>query len=240
MRRWRPSCRVDDPSCGSRVCGTVSSPVRVVLVGDVRLYIEGLTHLLARDGRACIVGASVGVHDATEYARRTNPDVMLVDIAMHDSLRVVTALHHEIADVPIVGLAVPNCEDDVVAYAEAGVSGFVPQDASLDDLVGTLESSVRGELRCSPRMAMALLRRLASVAEDPRPASQALTRRERQVRDLLEAGLTNKEIARELGIEFSTAKNHVHRLLEKLGARGRVDVLARRPAATPRQGIRRT
>jgi DNA-binding NarL/FixJ family response regulator len=212
----------------------------VVLLGDVRLYVEGLTHLLARDGRACIVGASLGFDGAADCARRTNPDVVLVDIAMHDSLRVVGALHHEIAEVPLVGLAVPSREDEIVAYAEAGVSGFVPRDASLDDLVGALESAVRGELRCSPRLAMALLRRLASVADDPRPASQLLTRRERQVRDLLEAGLTNKEIARELGIEFSTAKNHVHRLLEKLGARGRVDILARRPALGPRQGSHRT
>jgi two-component system, NarL family, nitrate/nitrite response regulator NarL len=84
---------------------------------------------------------------------------------------------------------------------------------------------------------MALLRRLASVAEAPRTSSAPpLTRRELEVRDLLAAGLTNKEIARELGIEFSTAKNHVHRLLEKLGAHGRSEVVARR--ASPRLHVR--
>ena len=109
------------------------------------------------------------------------------------------------------------------------VSGYVSREDSLDDLVAVVESVGRGELLCSPRVAASLLRRVASRAGtrwDSAPTHH-LTAREAQIGQLIQEGLSNKEIASRLGIEVTTAKNHVHNLLEKLQVHRRAEAVAR-------------
>ncbi len=207
---------------------SAAAPIRVLLGGDIRLYCEGLADLLGRDGRALVVAVGTETAEMVKSAARTSPDVVLVDMAMTGSLEVVRATREAHPRLPVIGLAVPDREPEIVACAEAGVSGFVPRDATLDHLVETLRSAIDGELRCSPRIAMALVRRLAALSPQLESSLElSLTRRERQVLRLIGSGLTNKEIAAELGIEPSTAKNHVHRVLEKLRVRRRSEAVAR-------------
>jgi two-component system, NarL family, nitrate/nitrite response regulator NarL len=207
---------------------SVGAPIRVLLVGDIRLYCEGLSDLLVRDGRALVVAVATESAEMLESARRTSPDVVLVDMAMNGSLEVVRATREAFATLPVIGLAVPAREPEIIACAEAGVSGFVPREASLDDLIAAFQCAIEGELRCSPRIAMALARRLAALSPRLEPSLElSLTRRELQVLRLIGSGLTNKEIAAELGIEPSTAKNHVHRVLEKLRVHRRTEAVAR-------------
>jgi DNA-binding NarL/FixJ family response regulator len=110
----------------------------------------------------------------------------------------------------------------------------------LDDIVAATTAVVRGETACSPRVAATLLRRVADRARE-RPYSEfaPLTSRERQVVALIDEGLSNKEIAARLCIELSTVKNHVHNLLEKLGARGRAEAAARVRVALHASGAAR-
>jgi DNA-binding NarL/FixJ family response regulator len=119
-------------------------------------------------------------------------------------------------------------EDQVVACAEAGIAGYVDRDASLRDLVATVRSVARGELLCSPRIAARLMRRVAELADQPRPPQTPahLTRREREVVALIDEGLSNKEIAQRLNIELPTVKHHVHNVIEKLGVRSRLQAAA--------------
>ena len=116
-----------------------------------------------------------------------------------------------------------------MACAEAGVAGFVTRDQSLADAVGVVESVTCGESACSPRTAAALLRRVAVLSGQRKPPEPpvGLTLRERQIAGLIARGRSNKEIARELSIEVSTVKNHVHHMLEKLGVAGRAEAAAR-------------
>ena len=119
-------------------------------------------------------------------------------------------------------------ESDVLTCAEAGVAGFVPVEASLADLVATVEGVARGEFACSARIAGVLLRHVGNLAlarTSPR-ALPALTARELEVLRLLDGRCSNKQIARQLGIEVATVKNHVHRLLEKLHVHRRMDAVA--------------
>jgi DNA-binding NarL/FixJ family response regulator len=128
----------------------------------------------------------------------------------------------------IIALGVEDDEDIVLACAEAGVSGFVPPEGTLDDLLATVESVRRGEILCSPRTAGVLLRRVASLAgnRDSAWIELRLTRRELQIVQLIDEGCSNKEIARLLTISLATVKNHVHNILEKLDVTRRSEAAA--------------
>jgi DNA-binding NarL/FixJ family response regulator len=134
----------------------------------------------------------------------------------------------------VVGIAVPDGEDDVIACAEAGLSGYVTRTDSIAATVEAIESVARGELVTTPRMAAALLQRVRNLATSaPAPGAVRLTPREREIADLLGDGHSNKAIAQRLHIEPTTVKNHVHNILAKLGVSRRADA-AQRLRALPR------
>jgi DNA-binding NarL/FixJ family response regulator len=132
-------------------------------------------------------------------------------------------------EIKVVALGIPGVEPDVIAIAEAGASGYVARDGSMDDLVAVVESVARGECLLSPDIAAKLFRRVATLAREPRlePMDGKLTARELDVLGLIDDGLSNKEIAKALSIELPTVKNHVHSVLEKLNVRRRTAAAAR-------------
>lgn len=201
---------------------------RTLLVTDVRLYREGLMHVLAQDERIVIIGAASSTDEAIERAHATNPDVILLDMAMHRSLAAAHALIERVPDAKIVVFAIPEDPDLVIKCAEVGVSGLVTRDSSVNEIVESVEASMRGELHCSPRVAGSLFRRIATLARDPRDTNLIanLTKREVRILDLIDDGLSNKEIANALTIEVATVKNHVHNILEKLQVRSRGEASA--------------
>jgi two-component system, NarL family, nitrate/nitrite response regulator NarL len=201
--------------------------ISVLLVSDIRLYREGVEAALVRHGGVDIVGGAAGLRDALVLAARTRPNVALVDTTMPDSIAFIRALRNAVPEVQAVALTVNEREGEVVACAEAGVSGYVTRESSLDDLVAAISSVVRGEMLCSPRIAATLVRHVATLAATPlaKPAA-TLTGRELEVVALLEEGLSNKEIAGRLLIEAATVKNHVHNILEKLQVHGRSEAAA--------------
>lgn len=215
--------------------------ITVLIVGDIRLYRDGLARLLDRDDRVKVVGTAPGLEHAMEWIRKSQPRVVLLDLAMPDSLTAAKAILAEWPDVRIVALAVPEVSRDVIACAEAGVAGYVPRQGSLEDLILTLESVDRGEFRCSPNIAASLLRRVAKLAAErgEGPESVHLTPRELEIVGLIDRGMSNKEIARRLGIELATAKNHVHNILDKLHVSRRGEAAARVRDRLPRRSAPR-
>jgi DNA-binding NarL/FixJ family response regulator len=201
--------------------------VRLLIVTGIRLYREGLARVLATDGRFDVVRTAATMDEAlTELAARPL-DVVLLDAAGPAALAGVAVLAESSPDTSVVALGIGDSESEIIAYAEAGAAGYVPRDASVADLIVTVESAARGELRCSPRTAGALLRRLAHLAGQRAPVDDPqLTHREIEVVRLIDSGLTNKEIAAELCIEVATVKNHVHNIIEKLGVRRRGEAAA--------------
>jgi two-component system, NarL family, nitrate/nitrite response regulator NarL len=217
--------------------------IRVLIVADIRLYREGLAEALVRREALQVVGTAGSREYAVAAVNECHPDVVLVDMAMQEGRATARALLDHAPDLRVVALAVPEREPEMLSCAELGVSGLVPRDASLEELVATLESAARGEVRCSPRMAAAILRRLAALAAERGAAriDVLLTGREREVVELIDRGLSNKEIARRLGIEVPTVKNHVHNILEKLQVHRRGEAAAwvrgRMPRSTPAQDL---
>jgi DNA-binding NarL/FixJ family response regulator len=140
------------------------------------------------------------------------------------------ALARDTPHARVVALAVPESERHVIACAEAGIVGYVAREASFTDLVAAIEGAARGEAHCSPRVAGGLLRRLGalSLERDQHEVGDArLTARELEIVGLIDRGLSNKEIATALSIGVPTVKNHVHHVLEKLGAERRSQAAAR-------------
>jgi DNA-binding NarL/FixJ family response regulator len=133
-------------------------------------------------------------------------------------------------DLRVVVFALADGEAGIVGWAEAGASGYVARDGNADDLIAAVDGAMRGEVFCSPKLAGLLFARVAELAGDTALAQVAggLTPREQEIMALVDEGLGNKEIARRLGIENSTVKNHVHRILAKMQVHGRGEAAARR------------
>jgi DNA-binding NarL/FixJ family response regulator len=203
--------------------------IRIVIVGEIRLYRDGLAEVLSRKPGVEVVGSLGPGDDAYVAISRLRPDVVLLDMVTAGSHAAVSRVRELAPDTRVVALGIADVERDVIRCAEAGIAGYVPREGSLDSLVEAIESAVLGELLCSPRMAGTLLRRIAALARrGPDGAgSDSLTSRETEILRLIEEGRSNKDIARHLGIEVATVKNHVHNLLEKLHVHRRGEAAAR-------------
>lgn len=212
------------------------SPTSVFIVADVRLYREGLAKSLAGCSRLVVVGSSASRTDARERIPQLRPDVVLIDVAMRDSLELIRDLRADASRCKVLAFAVEDVAADIIECAEAGAAGYVTADASMDDLVGAVEGIGRGELVCSPRVAAQLFGRISERGGRSPVETRTLTSRERQVLDCIRQGKSNKEIAQRLNIAEPTVKNHVHHLLEKLEVATRAQAAAR--LALPSAGRR--
>jgi two-component system, NarL family, nitrate/nitrite response regulator NarL len=226
-------------SRSSRQSSAVGTLARVLIVADIRLYREGLAAMLDREPGLAVVATATDGHAALRAAREVSPDVVLVDLGMADSTAVVRRLSDGVPRTAVVALTVPETERAVIDCAEAGVAGYVTRAGSLTDVVAAVTSAARGEALCSPRMARMLLRRLRTLDREPTSnGSEAfLTARELEIVELIDEGLSNKEIAQRLVIEVPTVKNHVHHILEKLQVHRRSQAAAQVRARRARLGL---
>jgi len=206
--------------------------VRAMVAASVRLYRDGLAHSL---GAAMQVVAQTGdAPDTLDQASRLAPDVIVLDVSLDGALPLVRSLYEAVPAVRVVAFAVDDAaEQQVLACAEAGVAGWIGRDATAAEIVDAALRAARGELLCSARTAALLTQRLAALARErlapaPAPAAQ-LTPREAEIGELLCRGHSNKHIARALGLQLATVKNHVHNILEKLevSSRGEAGALLR-------------
>lgn len=189
--------------------------IQLALVTPVRLLQEGLAHLLRERGHSLRVEAIYPDDALVPRLLAIAPDVILVDIvAVRQG--VVRRVHEAMPASRVVVFAVEEVEADLLACAEVGVAGFVARDASVEELFAAIASAQRGELHCSPRIAALMFGRLTAMARGGITDRLSLTGRQLEIVRLIEEGLSNKEIARQLSIEVSTVKNHVHNVLGKL------------------------
>ncbi|MBF6336865.1 response regulator transcription factor [Nocardia abscessus] len=200
--------------------------LRIVIVSPIRLYRDGVAAVLeALDdvGEVCACALAV---EGIEAARRIGAQVVLLDMSAVSSEAAARVFTRELPGVNVVALALPETEQSVIACAEAGIVGYVSREGTLDDLIAAVRHAVRGELLCSPVITGVLMRRVARLADNHRPDTGRfrLTSREQEVADQVALGLSNRAIAERLGIELCTVKNHVHNILEKLGAAQRAEI----------------
>jgi DNA-binding NarL/FixJ family response regulator len=147
-----------------------------------------------------------------------------------DSLGVAAALAKQAPQTKIIVMDLLPINDDIVQFVNAGVSGFVLKDATFDEFVATIRTVAAGGKVLPPRMTESLFSQIVTVA-GARSREQVLedvrmTRREREVVELIGEGLSNKEIAQRLNIASHTVKSHVRNVMEKLALHTRLQIAA--------------
>ena len=208
--------------------------IRVLVVAELRLYREGLAELLDSQDEIQVIGVAQDAVQALSEVGRHSPDVALVDMAMVDNSRTIRTLVRRAPAVKIVALGLPENEQTVMSCVEAGIAAYVGREGTLQDVAVAVRRIMRGEAECPPEIVASLFRRVAVLATQRDSSTQErLTRRELQIASLVTSGLSNKEIARQLHIEVSTVKNHVHNVFEKLHVARRTQIGGWLRAALP-------
>ena len=209
---------------GYAALGMTSRP-RVFVLSDIRLLREGVVLALAQQPSVRVIGSSDLSTPPCQIAELA-PDALLLDITAPGGLDISSLIRYAMPNIRIVAFGVAEVEQVVMECAKAGVSAFVARKGSVQDVVEAVHSAIRGELICSPRTAGILLSHVTALVARP-PAgvdNDSLTLRESEIARLVGDGLSNKQIARSLGIQGATVKNHVHNILSKLRMRRRVEV----------------
>jgi len=208
--------------------------IRVAVADDQALVRSGFAVLLRSSDGLDVVGEASDGREAVSLAERTRPDVMLMDIRMPEmdgleATRLITA-GEATASTRVLILTTFDLDEYVFEALRAGASGFLLKDTLPDDLLAAIRVVAGGEALLAPKVTRRLIEEFVqhpSVAASsaPRPELDALTEREREVLSAVARGLSNAEIGEQLFMSHATAKTHVSRLLTKLDARDRAQLV---------------
>jgi DNA-binding NarL/FixJ family response regulator len=206
--------------------------VRVLLVEDHQVVAEGLQALLEEYDDLRVVGWAPTVAAAKEAAVEGAADVALVDFRLPDGSGADAAAEiraHQ-PDTAVVILSVDDSDEAMMAAVEAGASGYLLKSAPSDVVVSAIRRAAEGETLIPAQKMVELLKRRRDVIrleEEQARVRAALTPRELEILRLLAEGLDNRAVADRLFIEYTTVRSHVHRLLQKLGARSKLEAVVR-------------
>lgn len=212
---------------------------RVLLVDDQALLRSGIRAILELEDDITIVGEAENGEQGVTLALDLAPDVVCMDVQMPvlDGIEAARALITNPAfGGAVLMLTTFHREDYIVAALQAGASGFLLKNADPDELVRGIRAVARGDALLSPEVSRTLITRFGQASLEPVAAESVaasantetlatLTGREREVLELVAAGLSNAEIAQTLFVGEATVKTHVSNLLLKLGARDRIQAI---------------
>src|SRR5260370_4877013 len=205
--------------------------ISVFLVAGNRLLREAVARLMKKGGDFDVCGVSPCVPEVTYFIPTLGTDVLVLDsITVHLSYY---ALIPEIAkQAPTVKVLLIDMDDDPEVFLEcvrAGAVGYLLKDASSADVISAVRSVAQGQTICPSQLSMPLFQTVArqwtSVPSSRIKLELVLTRRQQQLVPLIAQGLTNKEIASHLNLSEQTIKNHIHRMLRRVGATDRLQVI---------------
>ena len=208
----------------------MTQPVRVVIADDQALLRTGFAMILAADGIE-VVGEAADGSEAIDAARRTHPDVVLMDIRMPeiDGLEATRRILSGSATAPrVIILTTFDLDRYVYAALTAGASGFLLKDVSPERLAAAVRMVRSGDALLAPAITRRLIERFAHHGEQGATLHRdlsTLTPRELDVLHLLAKGLSNAELAARLHLSQTTVKTHVTRILSKLNLRDRAQAI---------------
>jgi DNA-binding NarL/FixJ family response regulator len=209
--------------------------IRVLLADDQALIRAGFHVLIDAADDLEVVGEAIDGAQAVDLARRARADVVLMDIRMPgvDGLEATRRISadDDLAGVKVIILTTFESDEYVYQAIRAGASGFLVKDTEPADLLQAVRIVARGDALLSPSVTRRLITDLATRPERPPPSDRGpgplagLTAREREVLALVAAGLSNDEIAARLYLSPLTSKTHVSRIMTKLNARDRAQLV---------------
>jgi NarL family two-component system response regulator LiaR len=192
--------------------------IRVLLVDDHSVVRQGLQMFLGLDPGIEVVGEGADGAEGLRLARELRPDVVVMDLLMPvmDGITAIGHLRRELPDTEVIALTSVLEDDKVIGAVRAGAIGYLLKDTRADELIRAIKGAAAGQAQLSRAAAERLMHEVRAP-ESP----ETLTERETDVLRLLATGQSNKEIARNLGVNESTIKSHVSSILSKLGVQGR-------------------
>lgn len=209
-------------------------PIRILLVNEIRLMGNVIAAALEDEEDIKVASCVTTIEEALKIVQEQVIDVALISTRLPDqgALKLTSAISRLAPDTKVLALGLTEEKKRVLRYVEAGATGYVLKDDSLDDLVHTVRAAIDGKVYVSPRIAAAMMERLSDLAqmfsdiENSVVDNVGLTPREMEVLELIGEGLTNQQIADQLFIEVGTVKNHVHNILDKLNVTSRGEAAA--------------
>jgi two-component system, NarL family, response regulator DegU len=199
--------------------------VRVLLVDDHHLVIEGLRAVLSTDPTIAVVGEARSGREAVGAVERLRPDIVLMDIRMADGdgITATRQVKQAAPQTSVIMLTMYENPEYLFEAVKAGASGYVLKDVAGPDLLEAIHTVVDGGSLLNQEVVGKFLRQLAADAQQttgpsPRGAGgpERLTPRELEVLQLIAAGLSNKEIGARLSVSVATVKTHLEHILQKL------------------------
>ena len=192
--------------------------IRVLITDDHGVVRQGLRMYLGLDPELEVVGEAANGEEALQMARELAPDVVLMDLLMPvmDGIAATGMIRAELPEVEVIALTSVLEDVSVSGAVRAGAIGYLLKNTEAEDLGRAIKAAADGQVQLAPEAAARLMREVRAP-ESP----EALTERETEVLKLVAHGKANKQIARELSIDESTIKSHVHSILSKLNVKSR-------------------
>jgi len=207
--------------------------VQVFILAENRLLREALARILNKRSDLRVVGASAFLPEIVQQVRSASPDVLLSDSAAValSELRLVSEVRKALPGLKVVMIGMEADRETFLRAVRDGVVGYVLKDASAIEVATAVRAVSNGDAVCPPSLCRALFESVFQASTTPPKFlirhNLGLTRREQQLVQMIDRGLTNKEIATQLNISEQTVKNHIHRMLRKLGATDRLNAVER-------------
>jgi DNA-binding NarL/FixJ family response regulator len=204
-------------------------PIRVFLVVSNRLLREALSRILQKKPNIFVAGEAPDLSNVVGQIAELQTEIILMDSVSRSSLnlRFISRVRDSYPSVQVVMVGMDANEGSFLSAVRAGISGYLLNEASAPEVIAAIRRVSQGAAVCPPQLCLALFK---SVAGSGRflpgipKMDQRLTRRQRELMPMIARGLTNKEIASHLNLSEQTVKNHIHRLLRRVGANDRLDV----------------
>jgi DNA-binding NarL/FixJ family response regulator len=213
------------------VCAEKLDCIDVVLLAENRLLRESLAKLLGKRNDIRVVAAVASDAGVAERISELRPHILALDSSVFAciGLDLVMSIRNTVPDIRILMIGMDSDQETFLRCVRAGVSGYVLREASANEVAAAVRCVAYEGAVCPPKLCATLFEEIADLRSSFRlyrgKSQLGLTRREQQLVKMISEGLSNKEIANQLNLSEQTVKNHVHRIMRKLGANDRLSAV---------------